>query len=183
MDYRELYTSINPGFFAQERIRSLPEKWIFAELVLDLRTEKPREMPYPCPDGITFGVYRGNIAALREAVGQVDPAWVPLYRENDRAFCAFDGEKVAAFCSLLDWGWHQGLHISGPGCVGTVPQYRRQGIGLAMIRQATNVLIEEGYDLSWIHYTHIRHWYEQLGYHTVLTWNCRGFLPFQGNKE
>lgn len=177
MDYKALFEDINPDFFERENIRSIPEMHVFAELVLDLRTEKPLPSPNPYPAGIRFGVYQGQIGKLREAVGQVNAGWVPLFKENDRAFCAFDGEKIAAFCSLLDWGRHLGLHISGPGCVGTVPEYRERGIGMEMIRRATKVLIEEEYDLSWIHYTHIRHWYEKLGYKTVLMWNSRGLLP------
>ena len=75
-----------------------------------------------------------------------------------------------------DWGMHDGLRISGPGCVGTVPAYRKKGIGLEMVRRATIMLKEEGFDLSWIHYTHIGPWYEKLGYRTVLRWNGKGFI-------
>ena len=45
-----------------------------------------------------------------------------------------------------------------------------------MVRLATNVLKEDGFDISWVHYTHLEHWYEKLGYHTVLRWNSSGIL-------
>ena len=102
--------------------------------------------------------------------------WVQYFGEKSRVYCAFDGEAIASFCIMDDWGMHDGLRISGPGCVGTVPAYRKKGIGLEMVRRATIMLKEEGFDLSWIHYTHIGPWYEKLGYRTVLRWNGKGFI-------
>ena len=58
----------------------------------------------------------------------------------------------------------------------TIPEYRKKGIGLEMVRRATMLLKEENFDISWIHYTHLRHWYEKLGYLTILEWNSKGFL-------
>ncbi len=66
--------------------------------------------------------------------------------------------------------------LAGPGCVGTLPQYRKQGIGLEMVRRATLLLKAEGFDLSWIHYTHLERWYGKLGYKTVLRWNREGLI-------
>ena len=94
-----------------------------------------------------------------------------------RIFCAFDGDRTAAFCFLSDMGRYQGLRIGGPGCVGTVPEDRRQGIGLEMVRRATEILRRDGFDLSWIHYTHVGPWYMKLGYRPVLRWNSGGLLP------
>lgn len=37
-------------------------------------------------------------------------------------------------------------------------------------------LKRDGFDLSWIHYTHLEKWYMKLGYEPVLHWNCKGFL-------
>ena len=73
-------------------------------------------------------------------------------------------------------GSFRGLKIGGPGCVGTVPEYRRQGIGLRLVQLATGILKDQGYDLSYIHYTAVAPWYAKLGYQTVLKWNGRGFL-------
>ena len=92
-------------------------------------------------------------------------------------YCAFDGEKVVSFCILDEMGICQGLRIAGPGCVGTVPAYRKKGIGLKMVQNATAILKDRGYDISYIHYTQVGHWYARLGYRTVLRWNCRGILP------
>ncbi len=79
-------------------------------------------------------------------------------------------------------GFAQGLHIGGPGCVGTLSAWRKQGIGLEMVRRATEIFAREGYDVSWIHWTHPEQWYQKLGYRTVLRWNKDGFF-MMGQRE
>ncbi|MBO7531565.1 MAG: hypothetical protein J6T50_07145, partial [Lachnospiraceae bacterium] len=64
--------------------------------------------------------------------------------------------------------------IGGPGCVGTVPEYRDRGIGLTMVRNVTQILRDELYDYSYIHYTYETGWYSKLGYTTFLTWTGSG---------
>ena len=168
---------MHPGFFQEESIRSHPEEETFCEMVLDLRNTPPLSIPLPVPSGISFAEYRGPLNPLHEAVRKVDEDWVQYFNENDRFFCAFDGSRIVAFCMLDDMGRFQGLKIAGPGCVGTIPEYREKGIALEMVRRATEILREEGWDISWIHYTWLEYWYGKLGYRTVLKWNSRGFLP------
>lgn len=176
MNYTELFHSLHPGFFQKESIRALPGEWVFTELVMDLRKDLPDVTQPHCPPGITFGEYHGELAALRDAVRQVDEDWVQYFKEGSRFYCAFDGKMITAFCSLADMGRFGGLHIGGPGCVGTIPEFRRRGIGLEMVRLATETLRRDGFDLSWIHYTHLAHWYSKLGYQPVLRWNSGGIL-------
>ncbi len=177
MNYRRMFDSMYPGFFSDAVIRSMGEESVFAELVMDLRRFTPEKTAFPCPDNITFGIYDGEIEKLKRTVAQVDEEWVQFFTGRNRAFCAFDGDKIASFCILEDWGRQVDLRVGGPGCVGTIQAYRKRGIGLEMVRLATNLLTEEGFDLSWIHYTHLWHWYEKLGYKTVLKWNCNGLFP------
>lgn len=179
MNYSELFHSIHPDFFQKESIRTMPTDWVFTELVMDLRGALPNAAPPHCPIGITFGEYHGALAALRDAVAQVDENWVQYFTQGCRYYCAFDGEKIVAFCILTDFGRVQRLHIGGPGCVGTIPAYRKRGIGAQMVRSATEVLRKDGYDLSWIHYTHLAHWYEKLGYRPILRWNSGGILRME----
>ncbi len=176
MNYTELFNSMHPGFFQEEGICTMPRDWVFTELVMDLRENLPCVTPSHCLNGITFGEYHGELAALRDAVHQVDEDWVQYFKEGNRFYCAFDGERIIAFCNLADMGQFQGLHIGGPGCVGTIPEFRRQGIGLEMVRLSTETLRQDGFDLSWIHYTHLAHWYRKLGYQPVLRWNSGGIL-------
>lgn len=180
MDYTQLFRSLHPGFFEQEGIRALPVDWVFTELVMDLHGVAPAVAPPGHIDGIVFGEYHGEMEALREAVRQVDEDWVQYFQEGCRHYCAFDGDRIVAFCQLDDMGWFQGLHIGGPGCVGTIPGYRQRGIGLEMVRLATEMLRRDGFDLSWIHYTHLAHWYMRLGYRPVLRWNSDGIQEAPG---
>lgn len=176
IDYADLFHHIQPDFFTQEHIRSLPPEHIFDEQVMVLADFDPQGIEIPVPEHITFGTFTGDIAALQDAVCAVDPDWAAYFQPGDEAFCAFDGDRVVSFCLLDDFGEYQGLRVGAPGCVGTIPEYRKQGIGLKMIQLATQVLKENGYDLSWIHYTHVGHWYARLGYRTVLRWNCTGLI-------
>lgn len=68
----------------------------------------------------------------------------------------------------------QKIKIGGPGCVGTLPEYRDKGIGLTMVQHVTQILKEEGYDYSTIHYSYLASWYEKLGYKTIIKWNRNG---------
>ena len=176
MDYKKLFNLMHPGFFDMPRIKEMPEDRVFAELILELKKESPLKIQADIPSNISFGIYQGNHDKLLAAVETVDKDWCEFFTEDRRAFCAFDGDKIAAFCLMEDWGLNQGLRIGGPGCVGTVPEYRKQGIGLEMVRLATELVQKEGFDISWIHYTHLEKWYSRLGYHTILKWNCKGFF-------
>ena len=175
MNYRKLFNSMHNGFFNEKNIKSMPENLVFTELIMDLRQDTPNQPPYPHPENIIFGEYHCGPEKLKETVGQVNEDWVP-YFEQSRTFCAFDRNTIVSFCILGDWGRHDGLHIGGPGCVGTIPEYREKGIGLELVRQATNVLKDEGFDISWIHFTHLGYWYKKLGYRTVLRWNSKGII-------
>ena len=174
MDYKAVFDQMHPGFFQRAYIRSLPEGEEFSEMILDLKEDAWQMHPVSCPEGIRFAVYQGDMETLLNAVRQAEEEWLPIFTGEDRYFCAFDGEKIASFCILEDMGHFEGLHIGGPGCVGTVPSYRGKGIGLEMVRRATELLKKEGFDLSWIHYTSLVSWYGRLGYQTILRWTAGG---------
>ena len=176
MDYRIMFFSMNPGFFEKERMNYMDERAVFSELTMDLRKESPVKVPYTQQEGITFGLFNGDIEAVKEAVAKVDENWLPYFNENTEVFCGFDNGRIVSFCILGKWGVHEGVRVGGPGCVGTVPKYRKRGIGLEMVRQATELLKERGCEVSWIHFTHIEDWYKKLGYKTVLKWNKYGIL-------
>ena len=177
MKYSDLFFSLKPGFFERESIRSLPEEEVFSEQVLFLNSFSSDAVPIACPEEITFGMAPDDsLPDIQEAVRQVDEGWVKYFTDPRRVFCAFDGKKIVSFCILDDMGRHLGLHVGGPGCVGTVPAYRKRGIGLKMIQKATEILKQTGFDLSYIHYTHVDFWYAKLGYETVLRWNRHGIV-------
>ena len=173
LDGAALFRHVRPGFFDQAYIRHLPPDESYEEQLLDLRTYVPTA-DTPCPANITFGWYKGDIAALHAAVASVEKGWVQFFRADSRVYCGFDGERVVSFCLADDFGEFAGLRIGGPGCVGTIPAYRRQGIGLRMVADMTALLKDEGYALGYIHYTQVGAWYARLGYRTIVRWNGAG---------
>jgi len=181
-DAINLFEALHPNFFESEWIRSMPETHIFSELILDLNQDPLSPPPYPCPEGIGFGIYQGGLAPLQEAVAMVDENWVQYFTPEKRIFCARDEEgKILSFCILDDLGIHRIdgnlQRIAGPGCVGTIPTHEGRGIGLNLVYRATLLFSEEGYDYSYIHYTYLPDWYAKLGYRTILTWNGKlGYL-------
>lgn len=176
MNYADMFHKLHPGYFERDDIRSLPPEDVFDEQILDLHGFSPDAVKVDCPAHITFGMYEGELAALHEAVRAVDEDWVKYFNEGAPVYCAFDGDKAVSFCLLDEFGQYEGLRIGAPGCVGTIPAYRKQGIGLKMIQNATAVLKDAGFDLSYIHYTHVGRWYARLGYQTVVRWNAKGLL-------
>ena len=179
MTYQEMFLALHPGFFEHEGIRSLPETAIATELVMDLHTNEEILKPVSCPDHITFGEYHGDMEKVRAAVHEVEENWVQYFGDGSRVFCAYDQDQVVAFCGIGEMGRVDGKRIAGPGCVGTVPAYRKQGIGLEMVRRATLLLKEDGVDIGWIHYTCLTSWYSKVGYEPVFRWNAKGFLPLE----
>ena len=174
IDWEKLANTVMPHFFGGEHVRSLPPEKSYAELAMFLTDYDADRYVLDYPKHITFGEYRGSIDALRACVAKVDEGWLDCYTGKGRYYCAFDGDRVVSFCILDTFGVYDGLTVAGPGCVGTIPEERGHRTGLEMIRRATAILRDEGCDISYIHYTGIDHWYERLGYTTVLRWNSAG---------
>jgi len=176
----ELFHSMHPGFFEKEYIQSLSEDWTFDEMVLRLEEFDSHGYEKELDTAITFGFYEGDRTELLTAVEQVDSDWVEYFGEGSRVFCGYLDGNVVSFCIVENMGTYningQMLKIGGPGCVGTLPEYRDKGIGLMMVKKATKILKDEGYDYSYIHYTYVAQWYAKLGYETVLQWTKNGIL-------
>ncbi len=175
-----LFHSMHPNFFEDENIQSLSEDWIFDEMLLRLEEFDVHRYEKALDTSITFGFFEGNRAELLKAVEEVDSDWVEFFGGEDRVLCGYFDGKVVSFCHVDHIGTYevngQILKIGGPGCVGTLPEYRDRGIGLTMVKKATQILKDEGYDYSYIHYTYVAEWYAKLGYETILKWTKKGIL-------
>ncbi len=123
------------------------------------------------PAGVEFGYEPGCSERLNHAVSAVDEDWVQYFGEGE-AFCAYCGGEIAAFCIAEDdvdcIFSDEAVRVGSVGCVGTVPKFRRQGIGLAMVARASQELIRSGCGRIFIHYTEVYDWYAKLGYKTGL---------------
>ncbi len=176
IDGIELFNSMYPNFF--ESVKNLPEDAVYEEMLLPLGD---RNFTYKNDFGedISFGFYNGEADVLREAIEKVDKDWVQFF-DGGRVYCGYCGGKIASFCLVDDMGEHdvngRTFKVGGPGCVGTVPEFRRKGIGLVMVARVTEILADEGFDVSYIHYTGVADWYAKLGYMTFAKWGKNGFI-------
>ena len=127
--------------------------------------------PLPPLSGVTFGFFSGERGKLLAAVRSVEPHWEKYFDGREPAYCGFVCGKVASFCLLSDFGEHEiageRVKVGGTGCVGTVPAYRRRGIGLKTVSLGTALLAARGFRYSYIHDTGVPAWYAKLGYQTV----------------
>ncbi|MBR4769229.1 MAG: GNAT family N-acetyltransferase, partial [Lachnospiraceae bacterium] len=177
--YEDLFLEINPGFFERDYVRAVPENEPASEMLLRLQSFDEDRYVRSFGDEVTFGHYHGDLDRFKECVAKVVPHWVDFFHEDTGIYCGFVDGKIASFCMIEDFGEHtvNGVKwkIGGPGCVGTLPEFRNRGIGLSMVREVTKILREELFDYSYIHYTYETKWYEKLGYRTFLKWTGKGF--------
>lgn len=154
-----LFNSMHPDFFESEHIRKLPDDWIFDEMVLPLDEFEPCRYDRKLAENVSFGFFQGDIAAVKEAVAEVDDDWPQYFTEGQRIYCGYVDGKIVSFCTVADLGVHdlngRKVKIGGPGCVGTLPAFRDMGIGLTMVKNVTRLLKEEGFDYSYIHFTSV----------------------------
>lgn len=122
---------------------------------------------YDVPEDAEFKLYSGDVEVLRAAVSEVDEEWVQYFSDDGYFFCCFMNGELASFCivgddesCLLSDG---ASRIGSIGCVGTVPKFRRKGLGLHMVALAAEWLKGRGCDSVFIHYTHLYNWYGRLG--------------------
>ncbi len=126
------------------------------------------EVPqYDIPQNTEFRFYNGDIEALRAAVAEVDEEWVQYFEDDGCFFCCFENGELASFCIIGDNErclLSDGSSKTGSiGCVGTVPKFRRRGLGLQMVALGADWLKARGCDNVFIHYTHLYNWYGKLG--------------------
>ncbi len=177
-----LFDKMHPDFFQLNEIRNMDADEIMEEQILHLNDFDQTALEIPVPENVTFGWYEGDTELLMKAVSIVEESWTQfnVFKTGERIYCAMVDGKIASFCIAEDMGTYElngkQIKIAGPGCVGTVPEFRRKGIGLKMVQKVTQILKEEGYDISWIHWTGVGHWYARLGYERMFQWNNKGII-------
>lgn len=179
-DYVLLLDCIHPNFFESETVCGLPEESVFDEMILPLNEFNLYKYDKHLNDNISFGFYDDDIDELKKKVEKVVSDWVQFFDGKHRIYCGYMDGKVASFCIVEDMGIHNingcKMKIGGPGCVGTLLEYRHKGIGLTMVKHVTQILKEEGYDYSYIHFTGVASWYEKVGYKTSIKWSKDGVM-------
>ena len=179
-DFISLFNFMHPNFFESESIKSLSDDMVFDEMILPLEKFDANKYTKSFGNNISFGFYKGSIEEIKKAVAEVERDWKQYFSETDRIYCGFVDGKVASFCLIDSMGTYtvngKQLKIGGPGCVGTLPSYRNIGIGLTTVKYATQILKDEGFDYSYIHFTGVAEWYEKLGYESIIKWSRNGIL-------
>lgn len=126
----------------------------------------------PVPEGTHFG-FCSPCDKLRMAVAAVEEDWVQ-YFEDCEVFCGYYDGEIASFCIVGDDEVclaSDGRKTGSVGCVGTVPKFRKKGIGLKTVALAMEELKRRGCGSCFIHYTNVYDWYARLGCVTFL-WEC-----------
>jgi len=141
---------------------------VYAEMYVDLS-----DYADPLPENnADFGFYGGGIEELKAVVAKVDDDWVQYFNGESEYFCGFVDGKPVSFCGFEDDGSFLAskgaLRCGNVGCVGTVPEYRKRGIGLKMVSLALTELKRRGCDRCFIHMTHLWDWYGKLGAKVIL---------------
>ncbi len=144
--------------------------------VAEMYGDSEKLKPAPLPENVRFGFFTGDPEELKKAVAAVEEDWV-CYFDGEEVFCGFCGNRIASFCivgaderCLLSDGVNK---IGSIGCVGTVPAFRRRGIGLKMVSLAAEELKKRGCFKIFIHDTHVYDWYARLGFQPFL-WVRKG---------
>jgi len=154
------------GFFAK---RGYTGSYVTYNMELDTATFDYDALPFPKPEGVTYRLAaEEDRVALLKAAEEVVPDWVELYRGcgDDVLLALCDGE-IASFAMLNEEGGiftKQAAKHGSIGCVGTVPKYRKRGIGLDLTARAVQILKERGSDQVQLLYLVLDKWYGKVGF-------------------
>lgn len=159
------------GFFIKNGYETKGE---FVEMGMDVKGFHSSKTN--APKDTCYRFFDGRHSELLHAVAEVEEEWVQYFTDDSKVFCGFKNGELASFC-IVDEEVHCLLSdgnnkVGSIGCVGTRPDFRKQGIGLYMVELATELLAEKGCDKSFIHCTHLEKWYGKLGYKTFLKYGA-----------
>ena len=126
-----------------------------------------------CPVETVFGYIEKNKRNdLLSAVSEVDSDWAQYFTPESQVFAARLNGKIAGFCMIdenADTIISNGSNnVCSIGCVGVIPEMRKNGIGLSMVAKAAHIAKCDACTDAIINYTYLDKWYGRLGFKTFL---------------
>lgn len=100
----QLFYCLHPDFFGNEFVKSLPEEYVFDEMILSLNEFDICKYDKKFDGGVSFGFYDGGLDELKKKVERVEEHWTPFFNGKDRIFCGYANGKAASFCLVSDMG-------------------------------------------------------------------------------
>ena len=162
--------SENWGFFEKQGFTSVGR---CDEMILSLEDFQLDKLSLHGSDIAEYGWFDGNMEEIKSAVSLVEESWTQYFINPGNIYVAKVNGEIASFCivdiNCQNYLTDKYLKVGMPGCVGTVPKYRNQGIALEMVARATEYLKIQGMNVSFIYFTGVAEWYEKIGYRTFLT--------------
>jgi ribosomal protein S18 acetylase RimI-like enzyme len=131
--------------------------------------QPPAQVLSAAPESVTFGPAQPRErAAVLAAAEQASAGWSVFFDQHyENAWVARAGDEVIG-CLLAQPQVTLGAGFPGPtgglACVGVVPRWRQQGIGLKLAAVATAELARQGLMYSYVGYTWLEGWYGRIGY-------------------
>ena len=129
----------------------------------------------PKPENVTYRLAKDSDKEdLLKAVQITEPGWTDLYKDcDDDVLLAVCDNKIVAFEMINENGGvftsEKNIKHGCIGCVGTIPEYRRKGIGLDMTAYAVQRLRALGCDKVQLLYLVLDKWYGKLGFYITST--------------
>lgn len=123
----------------------------------------------PCAKNVTFRFSeKEELPRLLEAVENAKAGWSTIFEScTDPVLIAECGGKILGFEILSpDGGWYTVDHarIGSVGCVGVIPEARKEGIGRQMVAHGVEWLKKQGSVSVELRYVALADWYSKLGF-------------------
>lgn len=160
------------------RERGYRAQWYSVNMELSLKEFSLEKLNIPpAPKGLSYRFAEASDRApLLAAVKEAKSTWTSIFeRCTDPVYLAVMDGEIAGFAILDPSGGRfvqPGQQVGSIGCVGVVPAWREQGIGLQMVAHGAEWLKSQGSTQVELRYTWLENWYGRLGFTTT----CRQWM-------